>query len=386
MAILAPRAAGVQTSLIARRSRIAYNGAMGESILDRDDTYSTLDSEGLLARIDALPEQIAEAYAVGHAFGGGLPPAFRDVDRVIITGMGGSGIGGALLRGWALDVGAKTPIDVVRGYGVPAYTNARTLVIASSNSGNTEETVAAFGEALAKGAQCIAVATGGALLESARAAANSGAQTLAFGWDGEPRSALGWSFASLLGVAEALGLVPQSQIRAALDEARETRGGIAREVPEGANMAKQLARQWHGGVPVIVGAQALAPVAYRWRTQVNENAKSWAIAEELPEMNHNAQTNYGLPAEVVPLLRAVFLRHAAMHPRVRLRVDATAAAMREANVAAEIIEVEGSSLLAQMLRAVLLGDYASYYLGLLNDVHPSPVPALGRLKDLLASG
>ena len=165
---------------------------MADSILDQDDTYSTLDPEGLLARIDALPEQIAEAYAVGLAFGGGLSQRFRESERVIITGMGGSGIGGALLRGWAIDAGARTPIEIVRGYGMPKYADSRTLVIASSNSGNTEETVAAFGEALAARANCIAVATGGALLEAARA---SGAEALTFGWDGEPRSALGWSFA-----------------------------------------------------------------------------------------------------------------------------------------------------------------------------------------------
>lgn len=357
---------------------------MAESILDLDDTYSTLDSEGLLARIDALPEQIAEAYAVGHAFGVGLPPRYRDVERIIITGMGGSGIGGALLRGWALDVGARTPIEIVRGYAVPAYTGPRTLVIASSNSGDTEETVAAFRDALDKGAQCIAVTTGGALRDAAQWASGT-ADVLAFGWAGEPRSALGWSFASLLGITEALGLVPTAEIRGALDEVRETRGGIKRDVPEASNMAKQLARHLHGCIPVIVGAQALTPVAYRWRTQVNENAKSWAIAEELPEMNHNAQTNYDLPPMAVPFLRVVLLRHEAMHPRVRLRVDATAAAMRDAGVGAEIIDVAGTSLLAQMLRAVLLGDYTSYYLGLLNGVHPSPVPALGKLKDLLAS-
>lgn len=382
MGILAPERAGVQTIPHLRRDPASpTTERMTDSILDRDDTYTTLDPEGLLARIDALPEQIAEAHAAGVACARALPQRYHGADRVLIAGMGGSGIGGALLRGWALDSGASTPIEIVRGYRMPSYTGPRTLVIASSNSGNTEETVAAFGEALAARASCIAVATGGALLEAARA---GGAETLAFAWDAEPRSALGWSFASLLGIAESQGLVPKSGIAAALDQMRATRDGITRDVPEASNMAKQLARWLHGSVPVIVGAQALAPVAYRWRTQVNENAKSWAIAEELPEMNHNAQTNYGLPAAAVPLLRALLLRHGAMHPRIRLRVDATAAAMRDAGMKAEIIEVEGASLLAQMLRAVLLGDYVSYYLGLLNGVHPSPVEALGRLKDFLA--
>jgi glucose/mannose-6-phosphate isomerase len=227
------------------------------------------------------------------------------------------------------------------------------------------------------------VTTGGALLDSVR---RGGGEALTFAWDAEPRSALGWSFASLLGIAGVLGLDgASSDLRGALDEMRALGRTIARDVAEDANPAKQMARRLHGTLPVFVGAQALAPVAYRWRTQVNENAKSWAIADELPEMNHNAQPGYGLASEIVPHLHAVLLRHAAMHPRIRLRVDATAAEMRAHGVAVEVIDVEGTTVLAQMLRAVLLGDYASYYLGLLNGVHPSPVTALGRLKDLLAS-
>ncbi len=356
---------------------------MTESILDRDETYAELDSEGLLGRIAALPEQIAEAHAAGVAFAATLPARYRETDRLAIAGMGGSGIGGALLRGFALDTGAGVPIDTVRGYTIPGFVNQRTLVIASSNSGNTEETVAAFDAALSAGAACIAVTTGGALLDSARRA---GGEALTFAWDAEPRSALGWSFASLLGIAIGLGILPPTpELPAALDEMRTLGRGIGRDVPENDNTGKQLARRLYGTLPVFVGAQALAAVAYRWRTQVNENAKSWAIADELPEMNHNAQTGYGLATEIVPYLHAVLLRHAAMHPRVRLRVDATATEMRAQGVMAEIVEIEGATLLSQMLCAVLLGDYVSYYLGLLNGVHPSPVAALGRLKDLLAS-
>ena len=139
-----------------------------------------------------------------------------------------------------------------------------------------------------------------------------------------------------------------------------------------------------GRLPVIVGAEALAPVAYRWRTQINENAKSWAVAEELPEMNHNAQEAFGLPQRIVPLLHAVFLRHGTMHPRIGVRVDATIEEMRRSGVDAETVDVAGERALVQMLWGIYLGDYVSYYLGLLNGVEPSPVRRLVALKEFLS--
>ena len=166
---------------------------------------------------------------------------------------------------------------------------------------------------------------------------------------------------------------------------REAGATIGRESPEAGNQAKQLAQRLAGRLPVIVGAEALAPVAYRWRTQINENAKSWAITDELPEMNHNAPEGFGLPQRIVPLLHAVFLRHASVHPRIRTRVDATADEMRRCGVSNEIVDIAGEQPLTQMLSAIYLGDYVSYYLGLLNGVEPSPVPRLVALKDLLAS-
>ena len=114
-------------------------------------------------------------------------------------------------------------------------------------------------------------------------------------------------------------------------------------MPEASNAAKQLARRLAGTLPVIIGAEALAPVAYRWRTQINENGKSWAIADELPEMNHNAQVGYGLPAGFVPLLHVVLLRHASMHPRIEPRFELPIQQLEAAAVDAEVLEVDGAS-------------------------------------------
>jgi glucose/mannose-6-phosphate isomerase len=369
---------------IDRRWAIAYNVPMPqpEPNLDGAALYERLDPERLRDRITGLPTQIEEAWGTARALE--LPAGYRSVDRIAVLGMGGSGIGGSLLQALAIDLRATTPVVVVRGYRLPAYVDERTLVLASSNSGNTEEIVTSFTDALASGAKCIAIASGGRLIELAEA---RGAPVLRVRWDGEPRAALGWSFVSLLAICGGLGLLPDASadLDTALHELRALGVELAPSVPEASNEAKQLARRWHGKLVAIIGAEALAPVAYRWRTQINENAKSWAIADELPEMNHNAPLGYGAPAALLPLLQVVLLRQSAMHPRIRLRIDATRDDLRAHGVDTEVIDVPGSNVLAQQLCGVHLGDWASYYLGVLNGVNPSRMDALERLKALLAS-
>lgn len=355
---------------------------MSDTSLDDADLYARIDPENLRERIAGLPGQIQEAWDAASALS--LPSEYRDVDQVVVLGMGGSGIGGALLQALAVDLGARVPVSVVRGYRLPAHVGQRTLVLASSNSGNTEEIVATFGQAIAAGSKCVALAAGGRLLELA---GEHGVPALHVQWNGEPRAALGWSYASLLAICAGLGLlrVSPSDLSAAVGDLAAFGASLGAEVEESANAAKQLGRRWHGKLPVIIGAEALAPVAYRWRTQINENAKSWAVADELPEMNHNAPLGYGAPAALLPLLHVVLLRHNAMHPRVRLRVDATLDDLRAKGVEAEVVEVSGAAALMQQLRAVHLGDWASYYLGVLNGANPSSMDALDRLKKLLAS-
>src|SRR5436853_4377519 len=136
---------------------------MGDSILDLPETYARLDPEGLLDRIATLPQQFEEAWTAGRALE--LPRSFGDVDRIVVLGMGGSGIGGALLQGLALELQAHVPVLCVRGYRVPAYVDGRSLVLASSTSGNTEETVSALQRAIEAGAHCVAITTGGLVAE-----------------------------------------------------------------------------------------------------------------------------------------------------------------------------------------------------------------------------
>jgi glucose/mannose-6-phosphate isomerase len=366
--------------VIDRGSGIAYNDSMPDSILDQPETYARLDPEGLISRLVGLPEQFEQAWDAGRALT--LPREYADVDRVVVLGMGGSGIGGLLLQSLAVDLRVHIPVIAVRGYRVPAYVDARSLVLASSNSGDTEETVASLEHALDAGARCVAVTTGGRI---AAIAQERGLPALRYQWAGEPRSAIGWSFGALLSVLSAAGVLPAGDAAYGdgVAAVRALAGQVTRSVDEAANPAKRLARTLSGRLPVFIGTEAMVPVAYRWRTQVNENAESWAIADELPEMNHNAQAGYGLPRRVVPLLYAVFLRHESMHTRARLRIEATADAMRRSGIASEVVQVPGRHVLEAMMWAIAFGDWVSYYLGLLNEVHPSLTPELTVIKDYM---
>lgn len=345
--------------------------------LDQPAAYDALDPSRLRDRILALPDQMREAWDAAEALD--LPGEYADSDRLVVLGMGGSGIGGALLRGLAVAVGATVPVDLVRGYGVPAYVGERSLVVASSNSGNTEETVAALGAAIEAGARSVVIATGGRLAALAR---DRALPSLAYEWSHEPRSALGWSFAPLLNIASRLRMLPDQSapFSAALDAMRAAAASLAPERPAADNPAKQLAMRVAGRLPVIVGGEALAPVAYRWRTQMNENGKCWGIDLELPEMNHNAPVGYRLPGRVVPLLHAILLRHPSLHPRNAHRVALTQKQMRANGIDVEVVDVAGASVIEQMLSTVQLGDWVSYYTGILNDADPSPIAALDELK------
>lgn len=351
---------------------------MSADVLDDRATVERLDPDGLLGRIEVLPEQCEEAWQ--HAAGLRLPDSHAGAQDVILLGMGGSAIAGDLLRSLSQRSGSK-PVQVIRGYDLPASVGESTLVVACSHSGNTEETLSAFQQAVDAGAKTFAITTGGKLKELAKSA---GAPTFLYTYDGEPRASTGHQLMTLLALGEQAGLV-ESQ-RPAVVEAiklmKEQRSELGFDSPLANNPAKQLASRLHGRLPVIVGAGVLEQAAYRWKTQINENADSWAINETLPELDHNSIVGFGLPDP--SRLRVVFLRHSALHARLLLRYEATAQALDKAGVSHETVEALGTSALAQMLTAIYFGDLTSYYLGLLNDVQPSAVRPIDALKATLA--
>lgn len=344
--------------------------------LDDPEVYVKYDASGMLQQIGGLSRQCSEAWR--NALDLPLDSAYSDIDKVIVLGMGGSAIGGDLLRRLALHAG-KVPVLVHRDYDLPSSVDGRTLVIASSHSGNTEETLSAFTLALATPARKLAVTTGGRLKALAE---ENNVPVLHFRYEGQPRAAFGLSFFSLLGLCHKLGIVtvePQD-VHETLTLLDDVAARLGPGVPLKANPAKKLATSLAERMILVYGAGVLCEVALRWKGQLNENSKNLVISECLPELNHNAVVGYEFPSWLCDKGFVVMLRCPSLHPRILARYQVTAELLADRRIAHETVDFPGDSPLAQMMSAVAFGDYVSCYLAMLNRVDPSPVRAIDYVK------
>ena len=342
--------------------------------------FHEIDPDDMLGRIAELPQQCRDAWANVQSLE--LPPEYRQVNKVVVLGMGGSAIGGDLLRALA-EPECAVPIVTNRDYTVPAFVNAATLVIASSYSGNTEETLTAFKEIGKGDAVLLAVTTDGKLAQRAR---GLGLPLLTFHYQSQPRAALGYSLVSLIGVVQKLGFIgdKSADLEEAIAVMESLQEEIRETVPIAENPAKQLAKRLCGRLPVIYGSGYLAEVAHRWKTQLNENPKAWSFFEQLPELNHNAVLGYQFPPALAEKVVVVMLTSSLDHPRNKVRSQVTQEVLARQGVGCEVVSARGKSPLAQMLSAIHFGDYVSYYLAMLYEVDPTPVTVIDYLKERLA--
>jgi glucose/mannose-6-phosphate isomerase len=343
------------------------------------EAIAAVDTSGQLQDTLALPDQLRDALwrvesaeLEPHDARGGL----------VIAGMGGSAIGGSLARA-VLGDAASRPIVVARDYGLPAWTTPEVTVLCSSYSGNTEETLAAYEAAGALGARRIVATTGGQLADAARA---EDVPVIPMPGGFQPRGAIAYSLVIALEVAWLCGagerLHLDVDVAAAHAELLVAEWGP--EAPDD-SLAKQLAYGLRGTVPQIAGAGLTAPVAYRWKTQLNENAKIPAFAAELPELDHNEIAGWEGAAEH-GRFSAVFLDDCDLHPRVRQRIELTRGLIAGDGVATYKVESVGGSRTERLVSLVLLGDLVSLYVAVLRGIDPTPVPVLDRLKRTLAGG
>lgn len=350
--------------------------------LDDLQTFSGLDPDGMLGHIDALPDQLEAAW--DHAQTLPFSETFKTAQRIVITGMGGSAIGGDYLAALVADRSA-VPIFVNREYDLPGFvTGPETLVVASSHSGNTEETLSAFAQAQERGAQLMVVATGGQLAAEAESANIPFWQ---FAYDSQPRAAFGWGFGLLIGLAHRLNLVNDltAEVQEAVKVLQQGRGEFSAETPTHQNLAKRFAPQFCDRIGVMYGSGILAPVARRWKAQFNENAKNWAEYDILPEQNHNGVAGTEHPRQAIDKLGCVILQSSYDHPRVALRQELTYREWQNQGILVDKFKAQGKSRLAQMMNATQLGDYTSFYLAMVNGVDPTPIPQIVSFKEGLAN-
>jgi glucose/mannose-6-phosphate isomerase len=341
------------------------------------EAVDRVDSAGELHDILDLPEHLRDAlWRVDSA---NLDP-WDSPGGLVVAGMGGSAIGGSLARACLGDQSSR-PIFVERGYALPPWTTPETTVLCASYSGNTEETLAAFEAAGFLGAKRIVITTGGKLAEEAR---RDNVPVIPVPGGFQPRAAVGYMTVAALEVAALCGAGPRmaSQIDVAAAHLDELCAQWGPDAPAD-NDAKVLARALHGSVPVIVGSGLTTPIAYRWKTQVNENAKLPAFSEELPEADHNGICGWDGAPELGKF-SAVFLEDADQHPRVGERFELTEQLIAGDAHATFRVSTVGRASVERVLSLVLLGDLVSLYLAVLRGVDPTPVDILVSLKAQLA--
>jgi glucose/mannose-6-phosphate isomerase len=349
--------------------------------LDTLSSFETVDAAQMRARLAALPQQCAEAYAAGRSLT--LPASYRNANRIVIAGMGGPGIGAALAQALYAET-ARVPIAAWRDYGLPGFAQGpQTLVIASSTSGNTEEVLDAFGTAAQRGCAVIALAGGGALAQQARAL---DAPLVSYTFEHQPREAIGWHAFPLIALLAALGVIddPAGDVAEAVAVMEDTGRKIGVESPAARNPAKRMAGQVVDRLPIIYGAGMLAPVARRWKTVLNENAKLLAACDEMPDLNHNSIEGLEQAEAVWQKSIVIQLRSDHDHPRVSRRFDTTTRLMLEAGINQDTIRARGKSALAQQFSLVQFGDWVSYYAAIMSGVDPTPVRVIGRMKEEMA--
>lgn len=345
-------------------------------VLDDRTRIRTLDAGGMLGFVAALGEQLRRGYEIARA-----APSLPSGDHarlIVLCGMGGSGLAGDVVRSL---YAARSPVPIVvsKGYALPEFCGHDTVVVAVSYSGNTEETLAVYGEAVERGCRIVAVSAGGAL--AARADADRVPHVPIPSDVSVPRAAVGYLAAAPIGVLDAAGLIPPAKdaVAAAAGTVEAMAERLSPERPSGENPAKDLA-VWIGErTPLVWASEGLGEAAaVRWKNQVNENAKLPAFLATVPELDHNEIEGWSPGSGERYAL--VVLRHDGEDQRLGARFAATLRAIAPSGLDAREVRGEGGSALEQLFSLITMGDFVSVYLALRRGVDPTPVPVLTELK------
>jgi glucose/mannose-6-phosphate isomerase len=347
-----------------------------------------IDKNGMYPILKSFPRQVAEAVEIGK-----IAPVFNDATsgRVVVLGMGGSAIGGDLLKSYfaAKPRMNHISVDINRNYTFPGNIDASTNILASSYSGNTEETTTALQKAVQLTKNIICITTGGDLKEIA---VTNNLPVIDIPSGMMPRCALGYSFFPML-LTLCRSHLPggNSIIEEINEEITDTldmlwdKSEKYSNPDEKVNPTIMLARKIYGKVPVIYSSvQRMDAINLRWRCQIQENAKNLAFGSLLPEMNHNEINSWNYPNDLMNRFIVLLIRDPEDFPRTKKRFDAIRNIIQGAGVAVEEVEIDHGSLLSRMFQMIYFGDWVSYWLALMNGVDPTEIPVITKLKNILA--
>jgi glucose/mannose-6-phosphate isomerase len=344
-----------------------------------EKTIRLHDKSNMREKIKTFAEQTFKSYTISDAYPG---IEERDIKNIVITGLGGSAIGGDLVKTY-LSQTCDRPIIVNRNYTLPKFVDDETLVAICSYSGNTEETIAAYKDAMKKNAKVFCVTSGGKIKAMA-----TKAQHYCVNITGglPPRAALGYSFVPLLETFAYFGFVEKqlsylNETYKLLKAKAETYSVLDEEE----NPALKIAMMCQGKLPIVYTSDDfMSAVGTRWKGQICENAKVLAYNNVFPELNHNELVGWKLNTDLLKKTAVIILHDPTDHPRTAFRMKVTKDIIKKYTPNVIDVKGEGKSLLARMFSLVYLGDWVSFYLAILNGVDPSPVQAIDHLKNSLA--
>lgn len=305
----------------------------------------------------------------------------RPIKRVVFAGMGGSALAAMLIKDW-LGTYIRVPFEVVRTYDLPAYVDDHTLVIASSYSGNTEETLSCLKQARDRSAQVAAVASGGKLIDVAR---HQSIAHVVLPSGIQPRMAMIYNLRGVIALLVNFGAAPVSaleEVAYAADFLREESARWKAAVTTDKNEAKQLALLAVGKTPVIYGGALTEALAYKWKISWNENAKNVAFWNQYPEFNHNEFIGWTSHPIEKPFVIFDLISHLE-HPQILRRFEISDRLLSGKRPKSHVINLHGESLIQQLLWGCILADFVSIYVAILNGVDPVPVDLIEKLKEEL---
>jgi len=331
------------------------------------------DSQDALGVAQKEPEQL------GYSFPDSSSWPTKQFKNIVFAGMGGSGLAGLIATSWP---GFNIPFEQVRDYHVPGYISEETLFIASSYSGNTEETLSAFAEAKAKNAYIVVISSGGKLAELSQ---ENGFPLLQLPGGLQPRYAVFYNLKALLTATDRLGIT--SGKAEELSNRQRFVENASRDwlstVPTSQNLAKQIAQECVGKSVVIYSGPKLFPAAYKWKISFNENAKQVAWCNQLPEFNHNEFIGWTKQPINKPYA-VIDIRSDLEDSQVQKRFMVSAKLLSGLRPDPIVVETVGQNLVEQLLWSITLGDFVSIYTALLSGLNPTPVDLIEKLKKELA--
>lgn len=340
----------------------------------------TYDASNMYDVLAEFPAQLEQAFEIGSQIT--VPDYAKQARNLIITGLGGSAVGGDLLRSY-LQYELKVPLIVNRNYHLPEFADENTLVIASSYSGSTEETLSAYAEAKQKGCKIICISSGGELSMNA---ASDGNYVITVPKGYQPRCALAFSFVPLLMLMSKLGYINErdNEIRALISRMKDKSLQYT-TLDVGTNSAIELANHISGKIPVIYSSTDILDVVnYRWRCQLNENSEILAFGNVLPEMNHNEIVGWQKNQEILRKFVVIYLADREDNPRIKKRFEIMRGIIKPCIETELVIEAEGNTKLERLFDLIYLGDWISFYLAILNKANPSAIENINILKNKLS--